>query len=391
MIRLVHVTTSPLFLNFFQGQVAYMKQRGFSISVITSPGDLLDQFARREEVGAYPVLMHRRITPLHDLLALARICRILRRIRPHVVHAHTPKGGLLGTVAAWLCRVPVRIYHVRGLPHLASSGVKRRLLRWSEKAACRLAHQVLCVSHSIRQIAVEEGLCPAGKIKVLASGSGQGVDADGRFNPNRFSEQQKQELRSRLGIPQEALVIGFVGRIVRDKGMVELAEAWRHLREDYPQTHLLLVGDYEEQDPVPDAVRNLLNSDPRVHITGWLTDTAPYYAMMHLLVLPSYREGFPNTPLEAAAMELPVVATDIPGTRDAVENGKTGILVPPYDAEALAQAIHRYLDSPALRQQHGRAGRERVLQLFQQEILWQALYEEYVSLLRAKNLLPYQE
>lgn len=382
MIKLVHVTTSPLFLNFFRGQVAYMKARGFHISVITSPGDLLEQFAHREGVETYPVLMHRRITPLHDVLALLRIYRILRRVRPDIVHAHTPKGGLLGTVAAWLCRVPVRIYHIRGLPHLASSGVKRRLLRWSEKVACRLAHQVLCVSHSIQQIAIEEGLCPAYKIKVLASGSGQGVDADGRFNPNRFTEQEKQELRSRLGIPQEALVIGFVGRIVRDKGMVELAEAWRHLREDYSQVHLLLVGDYEQQDPVPDEVRNLLNNDPRVHITGWLADTASYYAIMHLLVLPSYREGFPNTPLEAAGMELPVVATDIPGCRDAVEAGQTALLVPPGDARALEKAIRCYLDNPALRQQHGQAGRARVLQLFRQEILWQALYEEYVSLLQ---------
>lgn len=368
-----------------------MKDKGFHISFITSPGELLEQFAQREEVDAYPVLMPRRITPLQDLLALVRIYRILRLVRPHIVHAHTPKGGLLGTVAAWLCRVPVRIYHIRGLPHLASSGVKRRLLRWSEKVACRLAHQVLCVSPSIRQVAVEEGLCPSDKVKVLASGSGQGVDAKGRFNPNRFTEQEKQGLRSRLGLPEEALVIGFVGRIVRDKGIVELAEAWRHLREEHSRAHLLLVGDYEEQDPVPDEVRKLLNSDPRVHITGWLTDTAPYYAIMHLLVLPSYREGFPNTPLEAASMGLPVVATDIPGTRDAVENGKTGILVPPYDPEALAHAIRRYLNDPEFRQAHGEAGRQRVLQHFQQEIIWQALYEEYVSLLRAKSLAPYQE
>ncbi|GIV19727.1 MAG: glycosyl transferase [Armatimonadota bacterium] len=391
MIQLVHITTSPLFLNFFRGQVAYMKERGLHTSIITSPGELLEQFAQKEEVEAYPVLMHRRITPLHDLLALARIYRILRRVRPHIVHAHTPKGGLLGTIAAWLCRVPVRIYHIRGLPYLAASGMKRSLLRWSEKVACTLAHQVLCVSHSIRQIAIEEGLCPADKIKVLASGSGQGVDAEQRFNPSRFSEREKRELRSRLGIPEEALVVGFVGRIVRDKGIVELAEAWQCLREDYPQAHLLLVGDYEEQDPVPNDVRKMLDNDPRVHITGWLTDTAPYYAIMYLLVLPSYREGFPNTPLEAAAMELPVVATDIPGCRDAVEAGPTALLVPPGDARALEDAIRRYLDDPLLHQQHGKAGRERVLRLFRQEILWQALYEEYVFWLRRKNVLPVLE
>ncbi|MCS6831754.1 MAG: glycosyltransferase family 4 protein [Armatimonadota bacterium] len=386
MIKLVHIATSPLFLNFFRGQVAYMQARGLHVSVITSPGELLQQFAQREQVDAYPVAMHRRITPVQDMLALARICRILHRVRPHIVHAHTPKGGLLGTVAAWLCRVPVRIYHIRGLPHLAASGMKRRLLRRSEKVACRLAHQVLCVSQSIRQVAVEDGLCSAEKVKVLGAGSGQGVDAEGRFNPSRFLEQQKRLLRHQLGIPENGLVIGYVGRIVRDKGIVELTEAWRRLRDDYPQAHLLLVGEYEEQDPVPMEVRRLLESDPRVHITGWLSDVALYYAIMHLLVLPSYREGFPNTPLEAAAMELPVVVTDIPGCRDAVEDGQTALMVPPADAAALQHAIRRYLEEPELRQRHGKAGRERVLKHFRQELLWQALYEEYVSLLGKRNI-----
>lgn len=380
--------SSPLFLTFFREQPEYMRARGIDLIIITSPGELLDLSADQEGVAAFPVQMHRRISPLHDLLALSRIGLILRSIRPHVVHAHTPKGGLLGMVAAWLCRVPIRIYHIRGLPYLTASGVKRHLLRWSEKVSCRLACQVLCVSNSIRQIAIEDGLCPPDKIKVLASGSGQGVDANGRFNPARFSEQEKQELRSQLGLPPEALVIGFVGRIVRDKGMVELAEAWRRLRERLPLAFLLLVGDYEDQDPVPQEVHDLFEKDPRVRKVGWIADdVAPYYAVMHLLVLPSYREGFPNTPLEAASMELPVVATDIPGTRDAVENGKTGILVPPYDAEALAEAIRRYLDDPELRRAHGKAGRQRVLQHFRREMLWQALYDEYMSLLQNRNLL----
>lgn len=391
MRRVVHIMTSPLFLNFFRGQAAYMKERGIYLIFVTSPGDLLERFVQQEKVEAYTVCMHRRITPLQDLFALSRLCRILRSIRPHIVHAHTPKGGLLGMLAARLCRIPVRIYHIHGLPYLTARGVKRLILCWSEKVACRLAHQVLCVSHSVWLIVVGAKLCPANKVKVLASGSAQGVDAEGLFNPHRIPSSERQRLLAETGIPEDALVVGFVGRIVHDKGMSELARAWRRLRREYPQLHLLLVGDYETQDAVSDEVRNFFDSDCRVHVTGWLENTAPYYALMHLLVLPSYREGFPYTPLEAAAMELPVVATDIPGNRDAVENGKTGTLVPPYDAEALAWAIRRYLDNPLLRQQHGRAGRERVLRLFRQEILWQALYEEYVSLLQDENISPGHE
>lgn len=384
-IRLVYIATSPLFLNFFRGQITYLRERGIEVSIICSPGELLEAFMHKEQVPGYGVEMPRRITPFRDVIALIQLVRILRKVRSHIVHANTPKGGLLGMISAWLCRVPVRIYHIRGLPFLTASGWKRRVLRWSEKIACRLAHSVLCVSHSVRQIVVQDGLCAEDKIRVLASGSGQGVDADGRFNPARFSEEAQRTLRSVLHIPDEATVIGYVGRVVRDKGMEELAEAWTQLRERYPDLHLLLVGDYEPQDPVPDPVRRLFSDDPRVILTGWVSDTAPYYALMDVLVLPSYREGFPNTPLEASAMCVPVVATRIPGCVDAVVDNLTGVLVPVRDAQALAEAIDRYIRHPDLRLQHGRAGRERVLRDFRQEVLRQALYEHYHSLMQEKT------
>jgi len=390
-VRVVHISTSPLFLNFLRGLLFDLRERGFEPSVVCSPGELLDRFVRETGVAGFGVEMPRRITPLRDVVALYRLVILLRRLRPHIVHAHTPKGGLLGTTAAWMCRVPVRIYHIRGLPHLTASGVKRLLLHWSEQVACRLAHRVLCVGESMRRIAVEDRLCPPDRIKVLANGSGQGVDAERRFHPGRFTEVERERLQAQLQIPPDATVIGFVGRMVRDKGMQELAHAWQHLREDYSHLHLLLVGDYEEQDPVPAWVQQTFAGDPRVHITGWVSDAAPYYAIMHVLVLPSYREGFPNTPLEAAAMELPVVATRIPGTVDAVEDEVTGLLIPPRDAQALEQAIRRYLDSPALRQQHGKAGRERVLRLFRQEVIWEAWYNEYVALLQQRGILSVEE
>jgi glycosyltransferase involved in cell wall biosynthesis len=390
-VRLVHISTSPLFLNFLRGVLPELRQRGFEPSVICSPGELLESFVQETGVPGFGVEMSRRITPLRDLLALYRLVTLLRRVRPHIVHSHTPKGGLLGTMAARMCRVPVCIYHIHGLPHLSAFGVRRLVLLWSAKVACGLAHQVLSVGESIRRIALDERLCLPEKIQVLANGGWPGIDAEHRFQPKRFTEAAWQQLRADLEIPADAVVVGFVGRIVRDKGMQELAQAWQHLREDHPHLHLLLVGEYEEQDPVPAWVEQTFAGDPRVHITGWVSDAAPYYAIMHLLVLPSYREGFPNTPLEAAAMELPVVATRIPGNVDAVEDEVTGLLVPPRDAQALEQAIRRYLDCPELRQQHGKAGRERVLRLFRQEVIWEALYNEYVALLQQRGILPPEE
>jgi glycosyltransferase involved in cell wall biosynthesis len=289
-------------------------------------------------------------------------------------------------IAATLAGVPVRIYHMRGLPLMTASGLRRRLLWATEAVSCRLAHQVFCVSHSVRQVAVEEGVCLPGKIRVLLGGSGNGVDASGRFNPSRVGPLARAETRTRLGIPADATVIGFVGRLVRDKGIVELAEAWQDVRGGYPDAHLLLVGPWEPQDPVPPDIRARLESDPRVHFAGEDWNTPSLYAAMDLAVLPTYREGFPNVPLEAAAMELPVVATRIPGCVDAVQDGVTGTLVPPRDAATLAAVIRAYVADPFLRRQHGDAARERVQREFRQEALWEAIYGEYVRLLRAKSL-----
>lgn len=383
-VRLVHVTTVALALGFLRGQVRYMKARGLDVRAVSSPGEGLAEFEASEGVAVHPISMLRRITPARDLVALGRLVRHFSTVRPHIVHAHTPKGGLLGTTAAWLAGVPVRVYHMRGLPYMTATGHRRVLLRWTEKVACALADRVLCVSPSLRDVAVREGICRPGKIAVLANGSGNGVDSGGRFNPGRWTASRGR-IRREHGIPADAPVVGFVGRIVRDKGLVELMTAWQQVRA-CGSVHLLLVGQIEPQDPLPGEVLDLLRTDDRVHLCGTQPDAAPFYAAMDIVVLPTYREGFPNVPLEAAAMGLPVVATRIPGCVDAVEDGVTGTLVPPRDAPALSAAIRAYLDAPDLRYRHGRAGRERVVRTFAQETIWAELYSEYERLLQARRL-----
>jgi glycosyltransferase involved in cell wall biosynthesis len=382
--RLVHVATDPTSLSFLRGQVGYMRERGFAIHAIASPGEYLQTFSAAEGVPVSAVPMARRITPLADLASLAGLVRELRRIRPHVVHSHTPKGGLLGMIAAWIARVPVRVYHMRGLPMLAASGWRGALLRITERVSSLLAHRTLCVSPSVRDVAVAAGLAPAAKLRVLANGSGNGVDAAGRFDPARLPEGTRADVRSRLGVPADAVLVGYVGRLVCDKGIVELAEAWRAVSARRPGTHLLLIGPYEPQDPVPEPVRAQLASDPTAHLLGMNWDTPPYYAAMDVLVLPTYREGFPNVVLEASAMSLPVVATAVPGCVDAVVPGETGTLVPVRDPAALATAILRYAEDPALRARHGAAGRRRVLEKFAPRVIWRALFAEYAELLQTR-------
>lgn len=382
---LLHITTVPMSLTFLRGQTAFMKSRGLRVHALSSPGEELVSFGEREQVVVHGVPMTRKMTPIRDLRSLAGIGRVLRVVKPEIVHAHTPKAGLLGMLAAAAVGRHVRIYQMRGLPHLTASGFSRRLLVWSERVSCRLAHVVICNSHSMRGLAIAEGLCNPDKIKVLNSGSGNGVDANGRFDPDRLLPDARTRTRESLGIPPDALVVGFVGRLTRDKGLVELVEAWRRLRDDRADARLLIVGPFESRDAVPTAVRDALREDPRVHLTGMDWDTPPLYAAMDVVVLPTYREGFPNVPLEAAAMRLPVVATRVEGCVDAVQDGVTGLLVPARDATALLQAIRAYADDPAMRTAHGLAGRARALRDFRPETIWRLYHQEYVRLCSEKR------
>ena len=382
---IVHVMTIPGSLVFLRGQIAHVRKAGFSVHVITSPGDELLDFVAHEGVGMDAIPMPRAITPFQDLVALVRLWRALRRLRPEIVHSHTPKGGLLGMVAASLAGTPVRMYHIRGLPFVTETGWRRRLLRSTEWISCALAHRVLAVSRSMRDIAIEEGLCAPEKIAVLLGGSGNGVDATGRFTPQPSSVRGAE--RKRFGIPEDALVIGFVGRLTRDKGVIELASAWQRLRERHPRLHLLLVG-FDELDRRFADVVAALRADPRVHDPGEQSDMPRVYAAMDVVALPTYREGFPNVALETAAMSLPIVATNVPGCVDAVQDGVTGLLVPARDPDALAAALERYLADPELRARHGQASRQRVLREFRQESIWDLIVAEYRTLLASRTLGP---
>ena len=378
--RVVHVTTVPMSLRFLRGQAAFMRERGYDLAAVSSPGDELDAFGDDEGVPVRGVAMSRQISPVADVRSLLKLRRALRQLKPDLVHAHTPKGGLLGMAAAASIRVPRRIYHVRGLPLMGASGRRRELLRRAERASARLAGRVLCVSRSLREVVVDEDICPPDKVRVLAGGSGNGVDADVWFNPDRLRFDTRDKVRAKHGIPADATVIGFVGRIVGDKGVRELLAAFASLRPRFPEARLLVIGPAEERDALPPEALQKLREGEGVHWIGPAWETPPLYAAMDVVALPSYREGFPNVPLEAAAMGLPCVVTNVPGCVDAVLHNATGLHVPPRDAGALAAALAAYLSDAKLRRRHGAAGRERVRREFRQAVVWQALADEYDAL-----------
>ena len=323
--------------------------------------------------------MERRITPVKDLITLYQLTRLMCKIRPSIVHSHTPKAGLLGTLAARAAGVPIRIYHLRGLPCLTTTGWKRQLLETSEKIAGHLAHRVIAVSHSVRHIAIEKAFAAPHKITVLANGSGNGVDLQKTYNLDRYPNA-RQDIRARYRIPSNAVVIGFVGRLTKDKGLAELTGAWRDLSRVHSHIHLLVVGPSELANRTDQICHQELQRDPRVHLAGACWETAPFYAAMDVLVLPTYREGFPNVLLEGAAMKLPVVATNVPGCVDAVIPDQTGQLVSAGKTRELTNAIQRYVKSKSLRMQHARQARRHVETHYRQELIWQGIHDEYQKL-----------
>lgn len=368
--RIVYITTVPLSaLTLLRGQLGYLREHGFEVLVVCSPGKELGALMRSEGVRAFTVPMRRDISPVRDAVALWKLFRLLRTLKPDIVNASTPKASLLGTLAAKLARVPVRVYTLRGLRLETVMGPKRLILGLAERATAAGADRVVCVSEGLRRVCVEFGLSPAKKTLVLGKGSSNGVDA-GRFLTTDEVLERSRKLRGRLGIPEGVPVIGFVGRLSRDKGIVELLDAHETVLKSFPQTRLLLLGSFEEEDPIPASYRRRLEEHPRVIQASFTQDTAPYYHLMDVLALPSYREGFPNVVLEAAMAGVPTVGFRTTGVVDAVVDGVTGILAHRGDAGALAGSCVRLLKDAVLRKKLGEAARERALRDFSSERVW---------------------
>jgi glycosyltransferase involved in cell wall biosynthesis len=368
-MKLVHVTAVPISLRFVEGMCREFLARGIDVQAISSPGPDLDW--AESFMPVHPVPIARAISPLKDLVSIARLVKTFRSMRPDVVVGHMSKAGLLTMIAATIARVPHRVYFNHGMALTRMTGIARAVLYCGERVSCSLAKSVLCVSHSVRRFAIDQGLCAATKIHVPCAGSVDGIDAAGRF-VRRAGD--REATRGRLGLRDDAFVVGFVGRLVPNKGMPWLLEAWRHFRTRRPDARLLLVGAPDETAPLSPELQSAIENDATIIRTGLVADTRPYFAAMDVFALPSLSEGLSTVLLEASAMELPVITTPVPGCIDVVVDGVTGTVVPERNAVPLADAIERYAQDPTLAARHGRSGRERVLRDFKPEAIRSVLH-----------------
>ncbi|HEV2484294.1 MAG TPA: glycosyltransferase family 4 protein [Terracidiphilus sp.] len=367
--------TSPHTCVVLKGRLRALREAGFRVTLVASPGELLGSTAASEGVESIAIPMQRRIAPIADLVSLFRLWRLMRRLKPDMVEFSTPKAGLLGTMAARLCGIPRRVYMLRGLKLETTTGFKRRILLWAERLAAACAHVVLCNSNSLRAEALALGVAPAAKLLLLGDGSSNGVDME-RYSPG------SSNVRERYGLPHDAHVVGFVGRLTRDKGLLELIEAFDAILQAEPKAHLLLVGWFDtSEDSLGDEVRGRIQCHSHIHLTGFVNGTAPFYRAMDVMVLPTWREGFPNVVLEAAATGIPVVTTQSTGSRDSVVPEVTGLLIPPGYPEAISEAVLKLLRDPERRRRMGYAARAWVLEHFIDERVLGRTAAYYKSLL----------
>lgn len=374
--RVLYLLTDEISSVLVRGQLGHLVAEGFDVTVAARLSDPVAPDPAVQKWDAGVTVEHlpfvREPSPLADLRALWATIELIRRVRPAIVNASTPKAGLLGMLAAWLCRVPVRVYVVRGFRFETATGWRRRLFRSLEWVAIRCANHVLFNSRSLMSVGEQEGLLAPGRGEVIGGGSGNGIDV------SRFADDTlptRAESRQQFGLPTEATVVGFVGRFTRDKGIADLVEVFTselHLR---PDVWLLLVGQFEDGDPVPDDVRATIERDDRIVTVPWLDHTGVAYRAMDVLAFPSYREGLPNVPLEAQLCGVPVVGYAATGTVDAVAPGS--VLVPVGDVGALRAAIAAQVDEEIDRSSSGRQDATWVVENFDRDRLWSGLVDRY--------------
>ena len=375
------VTAEVTALTFYRGYIAYLVSRGWNVVLIGSSSGELETFADAQGATAIPVQMRRDPSPVRDFWSLVRMLRVISILKPNVVMTATPKAGLIGTLAAYMCRVPVRVYQLWGLRMETESGLRRVVLAFLEALTARLSTQVVANSPSLANRAHELHVNGRKVVTVLGRGSSHGVNVN-HFSLEATMGEVDPQTSDFLAATAEGLKVGFVGRLHPDKGISTLVEAARLCHAKGMNISILIVGPIESTS-VAAEIRS--PADIRIHVVGPVTDTRPYLRTMDVLCLPTLREGFPNVVLEAAAMGLPTIASDATGAVDSVLDRETGLLFPVGDAAALAAALEMLGHDNEYRRRLGAQARRYVHEYFATEKVWPILESNLKAQLEAAD------
>ncbi len=375
MKKIVRVTTiADSLKDLLEGQLRFMNQH-YEVIGVSGDGDSLRAVRANEGVRTEVVEMTRTISPIKDLKAVYQLYKILKKEKPHIVHTHTPKAGTIGMLAAKLAGVKHRFHTVAGMPLLVVNGPKRFLLNIVEKFTYACATKVFPNSFGLKEIIISEGFTTKSKLKVIGKGSSNGIDID-YFDRNRFSKDEQNKLKRELEIKDE-FVFTFVGRLVSDKGVNELVTAFDSINKDY-NAKLVLVGWREEQlDPLLQETETIIQKNSNIIEVGYQPDVRPFYTIADALVFPSYREGFPNVVLQAGAMHVPSIVSDINGCNEIIRNGENGIIIPVKDVNAIETAMKHFINTPEEVQDMKTKSRQIIVDNYRHEYIWEALLKEY--------------
>lgn len=375
-LKIIRTSTVPTSLETFCHGTLKRLSQWYEVVVVSSPDENLEKISRREGVRTIGVAMRRQISPLCDLLSLARLVKVFLKERPQMVHSITPKAGLLCMMAAWICRVPVRLHTFTGLVFPTSTGLKRRVLMLTDGITCACATHIVPEGEGVKHDLQHFGITHK-PMRVLGYGNVRGVDME------YYSRTDEVMRFAEPIIRKSVFTFVFVGRIVRDKGIDELVSAFQRLHKEVPATRLILVGRFEDAiDPVSDATRQAIKSCDAIETVGMQQDVRPWYAASDALVLPSYREGFPNVVLEAGAMGLPSIVTDINGSREIIKTGENGVIVPPHDAAALYEAMAEFVQLPEKVSAMAGRSRQMMQSRFDKQFVEQCLFDYYKEILQ---------
>lgn len=380
MYKLIRITTVPISLEkLLEGQLMYMNDH-YEVTAVSAEKPRLDKYGVDNKVATFWVEMTRAITPAQDLKAVYKLYKYFQNVNPEIVHTHTPKAGIVGMLAAKLAGVPIRLHTVAGLPLMEATGVKRKILNAVESFTYSLATRVFPNSYGLKKIILDANFTREDKIKVIGEGSSNGIDTQ-YFNPENYSEEFRNSFRTKLNIPQNNFVFIFIGRLVSEKGINELVAAFSELCENNSAVSLLLVGQFEEElDPLSMETLELIKTHSGIISVGYQQDVRPYFSISDILTFPSYREGFPNVVMQAGAMGIPSIVSDINGCNEIIIEEVNGLIIPAKNKEALKSSMSRFLEDTNLSVKLGKTARSEITSKYERKIFWQVLLNEYKSL-----------